>query len=86
MILEFSHQVQGTEQDTVDTFQEKLQELVDHIDKYPTLNGGHADIINAMVEGLTMPVKYVENNMNWWTQIISLIVREGHTTTNAELT
>ncbi len=85
-LVEFTQRIRSTEQETYDEFQGNLQGLVDHLDKYPTLNGGHADIINAFIDALTMPIKYPDGDQTYWTQIIRMAVREGHVVTNEELT
>ncbi len=59
------------------------QELIDQIDKYPTLNGT-AGVVIAFVEGGGEPDHWVGENRSWWRQVLSISVEERATVTIAE--
>jgi hypothetical protein len=51
------------------------QELMDHIDRYPTLNGV-SNIVHAFVEGGRQPERWEGESRNWWTQTLTMRVIE----------
>jgi len=59
------------------------QELIDHIDKYPTLNKV-ADVVNAFITGATEPEEWIGESRRWWRQVLRCEVSENVTVTIAE--
>ena len=65
----------------------KRQELIDHIDKYPTLNGV-AGVLHAFVVGASEPVAWEgrrgARTSGYWMQMLTMQVEERVTVTIAE--
>jgi len=59
------------------------QELLDHLDKYPTLNG-ITGVIHAMIVRGDEPRVWVGESGNWWRQVLNMSVEERVTVTIAE--
>lgn len=58
------------------------QELIDHIDKYPTLDG-ITDVIFAMIVSGMEPEIRLGENRRWWRQVLFCRVEERATVTIA---
>jgi len=59
------------------------QEIIDELDKYPTLNGT-TDVVNAMLIGARAPEVWVGESRQWWQQDMTYQVRENVIITIAE--
>ena len=59
------------------------QELIDHIDKYPTLDST-TGIVLATIESSPEPEEWVGEHRNLWLQVLRLVVEERATITIAE--
>jgi len=59
------------------------QDLMDQIDKYPTLNST-SGVINAFVEGGGEPDLWQGENRRWWMQRMTVSIEERATVTIAE--
>lgn len=66
-----------------DNIRSDRQELLDHLDKYPTLN--HASgVVSAFVTGATEPEVWLGEQRRWWRQVLRIEVEERSTATIAE--
>ena len=68
---------------SIDNLQTDTQELLDHLDKYPTLNGV-SGVIHAMVTGVGELNLFVGENGQWLTRRLSVEVEERTAITIAE--
>ena len=59
------------------------QEIIDHVDKYPTLNG-IAGVVHAQIASGQEPAMWQGQDRNWWRQVILCNVEERATVTIAE--
>ena len=59
------------------------QELIDHLDKYPTLNGV-SGVVHAFVAGGREPEQWQGESRSWWIQTLVMRVQENTTITIAE--
>ena len=59
------------------------QELIDHIDKYPTLNT-ISGVVHAIIKSGGEPQPGVLSGKNWWRQVLRLEVEERTSITIAE--
>ncbi|MCI0439804.1 MAG: hypothetical protein L0177_11840 [Chloroflexi bacterium] len=61
---------------------EEVQALLDHMDRYPTLNGA-AEVVNAFVDSASEAVPW-QGNTRWWVVTLQCRVDERATVTIAE--
>jgi hypothetical protein len=55
---------------------EERQQLLDHIDQYPTLNGV-AGVVYAFIEAGREPEIWAGESSNWWKQVLIMRVLEN---------
>ena len=60
----------------------KRQDIIDHLDKYPTLNGV-SNCINAFITGADEPIETIGDPRRWWMQRIHMQIEERSTITIA---
>ena len=63
---------------------EDRQEVLDQVDKYPTLDGVPG-VVTALIMSGRPPMMFKGESRNWWVQILVCHVRENTTVSIAEL-
>lgn len=66
-----------------DAIRDDRQTIIDHLDKYPTLNGT-VGVVVARLEGAAEPQVMLGENHQWWRQVLPMAVEERVTVTIAE--
>lgn len=67
-----------------DAIKADRQELIDQIDKFPTLDLAASGVVSALVEGGGEPEYWISGSPNWWRQVLRVVVEERATVTIAE--
>ncbi len=79
LVVPFSGEI-STIASNIRTFR---QTLIDHIDKYPTLDGT-SDVVHALVVSGAEPESWTGESHKWWIQRLRVEVEERSTVTIAE--